>query len=413
MSACGGGGGGDAPTPSQVRAETSSGPAAAAVPVASTPTPTPAPAPAVTPPPAATPPVAASTPVPAAPPLAATAPVPAITPSAPTSTTTAIVPVAPAATPTPNATLGDALPTDAIFAPTSFWYQPIPANVALHPNTTGFLADFLRQKAAYYGTVNINTWSYASPVYNAAPDTPTTKVAYSNCQYKLYGEPALEAQWTAVPIPALAAPADGSDAEMTVYQKSTDTLWEFWVTKNVDGAWKACWGGKMTNVSKSNGIFPFPYGTTATGLPFIGGQITAEELTRGEIRHVIGISLVETETNSILSWPALRSDGFNPTLATNRIPEGLRFRLDPSINVDLLPMTKAGRIIAKAAQKYGFIVWDKAGALSIRAQNPKSYTALGQTNPYPALFGNKPSYAVLDGFPWEKLQFLPMNYGKP
>ncbi|UUZ49879.1 hypothetical protein LP420_06985 [Massilia sp. B-10] len=73
----------------------------------------------------------------------------------------------------------DALPTDAIFAPTSFWYTPIPASVPLHPNTTGFVAEFLRQKAAYYGTVNINTWSYASPVYTAQADTPPLRVAYS------------------------------------------------------------------------------------------------------------------------------------------------------------------------------------------------------------------------------------------
>jgi hypothetical protein len=214
-------------------------------------------------------------------------------------------------------------------------------------------------------------------------------------------------------MPSFATPADGTDAEMTIYQPSTDTLWEFWVAKNADGQWQACWGGRMTNVKSSDGTWPFPYGTTATGLPFLGGQITAEELARGEIRHAIGISLVEAEAASIVSWPARRSDGFNPTGAPNRIPEGLRFRLDPSINVDALPMTAAGKTIAKAAQKYGFVVWDKAGAISIRAQNPKSYTAKGQENPYPALFAGKPSYAVLDGFPWERLQFLPMNYGKP
>ncbi len=281
------------------------------------------------------------------------------------------------------------------------------------PNSAGFVADFLRQKQAYYGTVNINTWSYASPVYLAEADTPTTKVTYSNCQKKTYAEPGLEAQWANVPVPAFAQPANGTDAEMTIYQPSTDTLWEFWVTRLVSGQWQACWGGRLSNAHASDGTWPFPYGTTATGLPFIGGQITAEELSRGEIRHAIGISLVEAETSAIFSWPARRSDGYNPQALPNRIPEGLRFRLDPSINVDALPMSTAGKIIAKAAQKYGFVVWDKAGALSIRAQNPKSYTALGKPDPYPALFGGQPTYAVLNGFPWDRLQFLPMNYGKP
>jgi hypothetical protein len=127
----------------------------------------------------------------------------------------------------------------------------------------------------------------------------------------------------------------------------------------------------------------------------------------------MGIALVEVEKAGIFSWPANRSDGYNPYNAANRIPEGLRFRLNPSVNVDALPMSRAGKIIAKAAQKYGFVVWDKAGSISIRAQNADSYKALGKADPYPALYGYKQSYQVLEGFPWDKLQFLPMNYGKP
>jgi hypothetical protein len=306
-----------------------------------------------------------------------------------------------------------ALNTDTIFAPNSFWYTAIPANAPLHANSANFVTEFLRQKKAYYGNVNLNTTSFASPVYIARADTPTTAVGFNNCQNKTFTETGLIAQWTNVPIPAVAAPADGSDAEMTVYQPSTDTLWEFWVTKKTNGAWSACWGGKMNNVSANDGTWPAPYGTTATGLPFLGGQITAEELARGEIRHAIGISLVDVEHFSTFSWPARRSDGYNPTRIANRIPEGLRMRLDPAINVDALSMTPVGKIIAKAAQKYGFVIWDKAGALSLRLQNPKSYTALGKPDPYPALFAGKASYAQLDGLPWDRLQFMPMNYGKP
>ena len=76
-------------------------------------------------------------------------------------------------------------------------------------------------------------------------------------------------------------------------------------------------------------------------------------------------------------------------------------------------MHPVGKTIAKAAQKYGFVVWDKAGAITLRAQNPKSYTRLGLPDPYPALFKETAVYAILNGFPWERLQFLPMDYGKP
>lgn len=306
-----------------------------------------------------------------------------------------------------------ALPTDSIFAPSSFWYQMIPANVPLHPNSANFTAEFQRQIKAYYGNVTINTTSYASPVYIAQPTTPTTAVQFWDCQGKRSTDPGLMKQWSAVPVPGYAQQASGSDAEMTIYQPSSDTIWEFWVTRKQGGVWQACWGGRIQNASKSDGIFPAYYGTTATGLPFLGGQITAEELKRGEIRHAIGISLVDVERWGILSWPAKRSDGYNPNNAPNRIAEGQRFRLDPTIDVDALSLHPVAKVIAKAAQKYGFVVWDKAGSISLRAQNPKSYTALGNDNPYGALFNGTADYALLDGFPWNRLQFLPMNYGKP
>ena len=136
--------------------------------------------------------------------------------------------------------------------------------------------------------------------------------------------------------------------------------------RKINGQWQACWGGCMRDVSKNQGIWQHPYGTTATGLPFLGGQITAEELQRGEIRHVIGIALVDAEKWQVYSYPANRSDGYNPQNAPNRIPEGLRFRLDPRVDVDALKMHPIGKIIAKAAQKYGFVVWDKAGGISLR-----------------------------------------------
>jgi hypothetical protein len=307
----------------------------------------------------------------------------------------------------------DALPTDSIFAPDSFWYTPIPADAPLHENSEAFVAEFLRQKKKYYGNVALNQSSYSSPVYFAAADTPVTPVAEWDCQKKGRSDRELAAQWEAVPIPPEAEAAGGTDAEMSIYQASTDTLWEFWKFRVIDGQPSACWGGKMPGVSRSSGIWHKWYGTTATGLPFLGGQITAEELQRGEIRHVMGISLVQAESHRVISWPARRTDGFNPKREPNRIPEGLRFRLDPAVDVDALPMHPVGKTIARAAQKYGFVVWDKSGAIALRLQNPKTYTRLGKENPYPALFAGTPSHAILKGFPWDRLQFLPKDYGKP
>jgi hypothetical protein len=301
--------------------------------------------------------------------------------------------------------------TDSVFAPNSVWYTPIPADAPLHANSANFAKEFMRQVNTWYKTVNINTREYTSPVYTVPADQPRIAVGWNDCQKKGFVERGFLAQVADVPMPIYAKEAAGSDAEMTIYQPSTDTLWELWqAKKDTNGKWIACWGGKLSNASKSQGIMPKPYGTTAAGLPFLAGQITAEELERGEIKHAIGIALVEAEHFTTYSWPANRSDGWNPSPAKpNRIAEGQRFRFDPTIDVDTLNVSRAAKIIFKAGQKYGFIVWDKAGAVSIRAQNVSSY----QANPYPALFDNKPAYDVIKNLPWARIEFLPMNYGKP
>jgi hypothetical protein len=300
-----------------------------------------------------------------------------------------------------------------VFSPGSFWYKPLPPDTPIHPNSKQFVREFLRQKQSYYGTVGINTVTYASPVYVADETTPRVVVRPLDCQNRGSIDRSLAEQWKSVPIPAYAQPADGTDSEMTVYNPATDTIWEFWIARKNNGAWEACWGGMMDKASRNPGIWPLPYGTTATGLPFLGGQLSIDELMNRKIDHVIGIALVDTEKASVFSWPANRSDGFNPQNEKDRIPEGIRFRLDPTVDVNGLKMHPVGKAIARAAQTYGFVVWDKAGAITLRAENPKSLTARKLPDPFGTIFDGTPQYAILEGFPWDRLQFLPMDYGKP
>lgn len=302
---------------------------------------------------------------------------------------------------------------DRPFLESSFWYQPIPDTVNLHSNSENLAKEFSRQVKQYYGHVGINLYKYASPIFRVSKDTPTISVKQWDCQKKGSLDKNLAIQWSKVPIPYFAAPAQGADAEMSIYQSETDTLWEFWKVRKMNGEWQACWGGRLSPLSESDGIFPEYYGTTATGLPFLGGQITVDELRRGEINHVIGIAIVDTESYKIFSWPARRSDGYNPQNLPNRIAEGMRFRLDPAVDIDKLNLHPVAKVIAKAAQKYGFVVWDKAGSVSLRAENPLGYTLKGEPDPYVKLWGGTPNWAILNGIPWDKMQFMPVNYGKP
>ena len=59
-------------------------------------------------------------------------------------------------------------------------------------------------------------------------------------------------------------------------------------------------------------------------------------------------------------------------------------------------------MLAKAAQTYGIIVRDKAGAVALYGQDPKSLPS----NPWPTAFSNQYPNKVLAMFPWTRLQVV-------
>jgi len=310
-----------------------------------------------------------------------------------------------AAAGTPAASAAAARP----FSPTSFWNTPLPADVPLHADSTAYAANITGQIQRYYGTAAINTTTYSAPVYTVPAGQATITVKFSNCQNKTWVDPKFLEQISAVPIPANAVPALGTDAEMVVYQPSSDKLWELWkAEKRVDG-WYACWGGRLDSVSTSQGVFPQYYGVAASGLSLLGGMMRIDELQAGAINHAIDFSLPEVR-RGVYSWPANRTDGTVDSLLA--IPMGQRFRLDPLVNVDALPLTPMGKMMAKAMQKHGLVLRDTSGSVSFYAENPLPTINATGINPYTALFAGKPAYAQLNGLPWDKLQALPFDYGR-
>ncbi|MET0920496.1 MAG: DUF4124 domain-containing protein [Acidimicrobiia bacterium] len=261
----------------------------------------------------------------------------------------------------------------------------------------------------YYGHAALNTHNFAPAVYTVPAEQPPVSVTPWDCQGRGSFDPGFVAQIASVPIPSDAVIPPDSDASIIVWQPSSNTVWEFWKTRRVDGAWQACWGGRLESASKSIGTFPFPYGAAASGLSQLAGLITLEELKSGHIDHAISIGVVNTR-KGVVSWPANRTDG--KSLAPNAIPEGQRLRLDPSLDLSTLSLTPMGRMVAVALQRYGAIVRDSAGSVAVYAENAIPLTAPGQPNPYEAFYGGKGKSAQLDGIPWARLQALPLDYGK-
>jgi hypothetical protein len=327
-------------------------------------------------------------------PVAAPAPVPAPTAKASASAPhPAPTPVAAPLPPAPQAP--DPLLAARPFAPTSFWNTPLTEDAELDARSDDYVGELQRQLTQW--VPYLNTTKYSSPVYEVPADQPTVHVTLD--QYN----PKLSAALAQVPIPPDAQAAEGTDAHLAVWQPSTDTMWELWrAAKRADG-WHAAYGGRMTGVSKNPGYFSDPpWGATATSLPLAGGLIRLSELRAGRIDHALALAIPE-RLAKVYSWPAQRTDGISTS--PNAIPSGLRFRIDPRLDLNRIAMAPIVREIATAVQRYGMVVRDGAGAVTFYAEDP---TPTG-TNPFigsTGFFGGKYINQLLTAFPWSHLQAL-------
>jgi len=101
---------------------------------------------------------------------------------------------------------------------------------------------------------------------------------------------------------------------------------------------------------------------------------------------------------------AQRGDG--DSTSDTAIPEGTRFRLPASLNIDALNLPRQTAMMAKAAQKYGIIVVDGGGAVAFRAEDPYLYRQQYGVDPYGYLFGGQWANQLLGQFPWAQLQVV-------
>ncbi|KQQ42945.1 hypothetical protein [Nocardioides sp. Leaf307] len=263
----------------------------------------------------------------------------------------------------------------------------------------------------YGGVAAFNDGEYNVAYYRVPPGQPRVDVSFDDCQGKGYTpseltDPAVGGHFLDVPVPEGAVPAAGADGELTVHDPAADQLWELWKARRVDGVWHACWGGRLDDVSASPGFFPGYTGVAATGLSVTGGAIGLAEVRAGRIDHALSLNVVDAAHFTTYSYPAQRSDGNLPLGAPAAIEEGRRFRLDPALDLDTLDLHPIARLVADAAQRYGFIVNDRAGAVSVIAERGPAFV-----DAWAAARGDTPGYGVMAGFPWRSLHALPPDYG--
>lgn len=298
-------------------------------------------------------------------------------------------------------------PGPRLFAPTSIWNQPVdtaPVDPSSSRLVQALAAEATREQAA-----RIGPWINHEPSLRVGRTQPTVRVALDVAAE--YGR-TLQQAFAQVPLPDDARPGVDSDHELSLWQPSTDRLWDFWrLRRTPAGTWRAAWGGAMSRVSQNpgwfgRGVWPGAqddWGATASGFPVEAGMIHPEELKRGHIDHALAVALPAPRSHC-RALPAQRTDGTDP--GPDAIPEGARLRLDPKLDVSRLGLPRATEIIARAAQRYGMVVRDKTDhAIAFFASSP----AAPRADPYPLLFDGLSPRLLLEGFPWARLQVVNMD----
>jgi hypothetical protein len=293
-----------------------------------------------------------------------------------------------------------------------FWTRPVSPRARLDPRShrlVGSLLSTVRTTTAERRPPWMSIQTCANRVYTVPRRQAISRVALDRPEGA--GNASLRAALSRVPIPRDAVASDCPDRVIIVNQPSTNRMWELWHAERVKGHWHAEWGGATRHASSNDGSFgpsdwpgaqPF-WGVSASSMTLLGGMIRPVELRRGRIDHAVALSLPQVAAD-VWAAPAERSDGaLHGPLA---IPYGARFRLDPRVNVDALPLPPATKAIARAAQRYGLVVREQTHyCIVFNAEAPKNSDG---ANPYTRLLGGGVGPALAN-FPWSHLQLLRMH----
>ncbi|NEW85361.1 MAG: hypothetical protein GZ094_23780 [Mariniphaga sp.] len=266
--------------------------------------------------------------------------------------------------------------TSRFFSETSFWNQPLPENPEIDPQSNHFVELMKKEPTGPFFKINLVAWTI--PVYEVTDSTPRFKIQLHhlsdadkvkwNTNKETYGH-GKEFDADPVPIPADAQADPMEDAHCALIDWKNRIAWDMWgLRKNPDGTWTSKTGMKYSidgdgvfnqaNFGMKDGESVHYYGPSrAAGVPAIAGLIMLDEVQKGEINHKLACA---TRVNAYKEhvFPAIWTDGF----IEGGIPEGAVIQLDPKLDLSKFKLLPGELAVAKAAQKYGIVVTDIAGA---------------------------------------------------
>ena len=272
------------------------------------------------------------------------------------------------------------------FSPTSFWNTPIGPNRATHPRNDALIR-YLRSKIRH-PNLSVGEWAVSVAEVRAGDPVHAVPCTKYRCTLGAFGP---------FPIPFTAMPNPSDDGHLAVYDPVTQREWDFWQAKRTSGGWSASAGAAVS--MRGDGVAPPRTGAgNAANFPLLGGLVRPEEILQGRIEHALVFGLP-----GIGKGPPVCPASHNA--ATTSHPDALRegqlLQLDPSLDVDALPVPGWQKTLMRAMQKYGMYLRDNSGAFAIYAESPNSrgYDAWSHV-------GLRGDYQPLRGMPWERFRVI-------
>jgi hypothetical protein len=292
------------------------------------------------------------------------------------------------------------------------YYQKIPSSPKVDPRSANYVLDFVQMNQGK--TVGFAFEEWSTPIWYARPDTPYVKVKTPVWVTDL--------GWDVVPIPPEAKPSgydttkncpddpwDGNspcyrDSHMTVISVDRRYAWEFYQARRyADGSWFASLIRRHDLVNSDGILSPQDgLGSARSCDTLLSGILTYDELKRGYIDHALTFTfpIPEPKTSSWTLYPCEQpAGGFSgfPQRGDWVLNFGHRLQLDPSVDVNSLPLDGTGKIIAKALQEYGMILVEGSDSTNIFAEDV-SFTP----NSWESTFASSP----LAGLPLDKFRVV-------
>lgn len=323
-----------------------------------------------------------------------------------------------------------------VCSPTSFYYQQLPGDVPIDPESAAYIANLTAQLAADGGAFSFR--EFAQTMWIAGSETPRQKVWLDVKDSA--GETKRKAI-ESVPIPPEMRPPPPypGDNAVTIWDLKNDRLYEFHGMREhgVDAVrvvaecstleepgWHCDDAAVIQEISKSPGYFEsgvsWPgsttWGVSGSGILLWPGAITAAEAQRLYIPHAIRIGCSDHHKTKF-RFPAQKTDGKSEDPTSPQA--GMLFKL-PLASISK-PKDAFVRCVARAANEFGLVLTDGSSGLAIKCKTEATVRGT-QSLTTDAWKGTEDKFGgagailtanastLLKEFPWPDLEVVAESY---